>query len=321
MKVSVIVPVYNVEKYLKKCIDSLLNQTLDDYEIIIINDCSKQDEKKIIESYNDKRIVYIENTKNMGIGYNRNIGIKMAKGEYVCFIDSDDYVDSNFLSKMYNYSKKNNLDLCVCDYYHVDEKGKIIKQFIIDDFKITDIHNSPNLLCQINMGPCNKIFNKNLLVKNNIYFNEHLKYEDLSFVAITICKSKKIGKVNGALNFFTVHQNSETTTMDKKVFDIFKHLDIIKKYYNNENLSNFFVYILFNYNIRQRYQLNKKTRNEFISSSFKYLKDNNIDYKNCEYIKSRSLIKRCIETNQFITKLYCNIYVEIGKKFNVLFKI
>ena len=309
MKVSVIVPVYNTEKYLKKCIDSLLNQNFEDYEIIVINDLSPGNAEEIIKYYNDKKIVYIKNKTNKGIGYNRNLGIKKAKGEYVCFIDSDDYVKEDFISKMYNYSKENNLDLCVCDYVNVDEEGNKLKEFNLSDFCITNYEENNKILCEINLAPWNKLYKKDMLVKNKIEFSETLKYEDLSFVALSIKNSKKIGKINEQLNYYTIHKNSETTTRDKRVFDIFKQLDIVRnEYKSGKYLDELTVSVLLNYTIQQRYQIDKDTQSKFIDDAFKYLNDNNIDYKHSEYIKNRSFLKRLIEKNKFITKIYCKIY-------------
>lgn len=309
MKVSVIVPVYNTEKYLKNCIDSLLKQNFEDYEIIVINDLSPGNAEEIIKSYNDKKIVYIKNKTNKGIGYNRNLGIKKAKGEYVCFIDSDDYVKEDFISKMYNYSKENNLDLCVCDYVNVDEEGNKLKEFNLSDFCITNYEENNKILCEINLAPWNKLYKKDMLVKNKIEFSETLKYEDLSFVALSIKNSKKIGKINEQLNYYTIHNNSETTTRDKRVFDIFKQLDIVRnEYKSGKYLDELTVSVLLNYTIQQRYQIDKDTQSKFIDDAFKYLNDNNIDYKHSEYIKNRSFLKRLIEKNKFITKIYCKIY-------------
>ncbi len=309
MKVSVIVPVYNTEKYLKNCIDSLLKQNFEDYEIIVINDLSPGNAEEIIKSYNDKKIVYIKNKTNKGIGYNRNLGIKKAKGEYVCFIDSDDYVKEDFISKMYNYSKENNLDLCVCDYVNVDEEGNKLKEFNLSDFCITNYEENNKILCEINLAPWNKLYKKDMLVKNKIEFSETLKYEDLSFVALSIKNSKKIGKINEQLNYYTIHNNSETTTRDKRVFDIFKQLDIVRnEYKSGKYLDELTVSVLLNYTIQQRYQIDKDTQSKFIDDAFKYLNDNNIDYKHSEYIKNRSFLKSLIEKNKFITKIYCKIY-------------
>ena len=314
MKVSVIVPIYNTEKYLKNCIDSLLKQNFENYEIIVINDLSPGNAEEIIKSYNDKKIVYIKNKTNKGIGYNRNLGIKKAKGEYVCFIDSDDYVKEDFISKMYNYSKENNLDLCVCDYVNVDEEGNKLKEFNLSDFCITNYEENNKILCEINLAPWNKLYKKDMLVKNKIEFSETLKYEDLSFVALSIKNSKKIGKINEQLNYYTIHKNSETTTRDKRVFDIFKQLDIVRnEYKSGKYLDELTVSVLLNYTIQQRYQIDKDTQSKFIDDAFKYLNDNNIDYKHSKYIKNRSFLKGLIEKNKFITKIYCRIYNRIKK--------
>ena len=101
VKVSVIVPIYNASKYLSRCIDSILNQTLEDIEIILINDGSTDESHEIIDKYNDTRIKYYKR-KNFGIGSSRNFGISNANGEFICFVDSDDYLNSTFCEEMYN---------------------------------------------------------------------------------------------------------------------------------------------------------------------------------------------------------------------------
>ena len=113
MKVSVIVPVYNTEKYLRRCLDSLVNQTLDDIEIIIIDDKSPDNSALIIDEYKkkyDNKIKVIHNKTNKGIGYNRNIGIKKSSGKYIMFIDSDDYLDRSACEKLYSKAVNEQLD-------------------------------------------------------------------------------------------------------------------------------------------------------------------------------------------------------------------
>lgn len=306
--ISIIIPVYNTEKYIEECIKSLLEQTYDNYEIIIINDCSLGNIDELIKNYNSSKITYIKNKHNMGIGYSRNLGIKKSKGEYICFIDSDDYVDKNFLQLMYDKLHNDKLDLVVCDYNYVENEK--ITPVILKDFQITNLSKNPELLVNIPLGPCNKIVKKSIIVNNDIKFSETLKYEDVSFVASLLYFSKKIGKVNKPLNYFRVHELSETTTRDSKVFDIFEELNLVKeiyKYDKNEYLNELIISILFNYSIQQRYQKDKNIRNNFIDSVFKYLEENKIDYKNNKYIKSRG-IKGFIESHKNISKIYCSIY-------------
>ena len=118
-KVSVIVPVYNVEKYIDKCLESLVNQTLKDIEIIIVNDGSTDNSIKIVEEYKEKyknKIIYLEK-ENGGLSDARNYGIQYAKGEYIAFLDSDDYVDRKMYEKLYNKAIENNSDIVECDFY------------------------------------------------------------------------------------------------------------------------------------------------------------------------------------------------------------
>ena len=113
--ISIIVPIYNAEKYLNKCIDSLVNQTKKELEFILVNDGSTDLSEDIIKSYKDKRIKYFKN-KNQGIGKTRNFGIDKATGKYLMFLDSDDYLDINACEKLYNKAIKEKSDLVVFDF-------------------------------------------------------------------------------------------------------------------------------------------------------------------------------------------------------------
>ena len=128
MKVSVIVPVYNVEKYLDKCLDSLANQTLKDLEIIIVNDGSPDNSEDIIKKYTKKykNFKYYKK-ENGGLSSARNYGIKYASGDYIAFLDSDDYVKSDMYEKMYEKAIKGNYDLVVCDidYLYPDKTIRV----------------------------------------------------------------------------------------------------------------------------------------------------------------------------------------------------
>ncbi len=131
IKVSIIVPVYNVEPYLSKCMESLCNQSLQDIEIIAINDCSQDDSLKILKRYakHDKRIKIINKKKNVGTANARNSGCSIATGEYIAFIDGDDYVDKDFYEKLYKLAVKNNADVAkgVTKTFNVDGSVVIAK--------------------------------------------------------------------------------------------------------------------------------------------------------------------------------------------------
>ena len=313
--ISIIVPIYNAEKFLDKCLTSMLNQTKKELEFILVNDGSTDSSEKIIKNYKDKRIKYFKN-KNQGIGKTRNFGIEKATGKYLMFLDSDDYLDINTCEKLYNKAEKEKLDIVVFDFYRVEQDG--LKEVIIDDFKNSSLKNNPNLLLTINLGPCNKLFKREIITNNNTKFIENLKYEDTTFVVETLNNAKLIGKLNEILHYYVIHNNSETTVRDERVFDIIKIVDIIRKYFNNkeymqETVDKLTIKILTNYTIQQRNQLNEKVGMQFIDEAFEYMKKEVPDYKNNKYYEGRTKLKRIIEKSKLLSKIYCKLY-RVGRK-------
>ena len=312
VKVSVIVPIYNSEKFLKKCLTSLINQTLHDMEFILINDGSTDDSEKIIKSFDDKRIKYFKRT-NHGIGATRNFGIDNAKGKFIGFVDSDDYVSVDMFEKLYNECINKNLDIVVCDHYI--EKNNNINKLSFIDFGITSLNDSPNLLLDINLAPWNKLYKRDLF-DDSTYFPVGVKYEDTPWVAKMFSKAKKIGKLNEYLYYYVIHDNSQTTIVDERVFDIFKITDMLlndlgNNKYIKDSVDDLIIYLITKYTISQRYLKDKKSRDRFIDFAFDYLNNNIPNFKKSNYFKKRNVFKRFIEKNQFFTKLYCNLYVMI----------
>lgn len=308
--ISIIVPVYNAEKYLKKCLDSLVNQTKKELEFILINDGSTDKSEEIIKTYKDKRIKYFKN-KNQGIGKTRNFGIEKSSGKYLMFLDSDDYFSNDACEILYKEAEKEKADLIVFDYYRV-EKGNL-NEVKIESFNATNIKDDPNLLLKINLGPCNKIYKTDLIKNNGIKFEESLKYEDTLFVVKAIYNAQKIIKLNRFLHYYMIHEKSETTVRDERVFDILKIVDKIRKYLKNDELikdsvDKLTVKILTNYTIQQRYQSDKNIAMKFIDSAFDYLSENVPDYKNNKYYSGRSFVKRTIEKSKTLTKVYIQLY-------------
>ena len=319
IKVSVIVPVYNTEKYLNRCLDSLVNQSLKEIEILVINDCSTDNSKNILDEYEKKyqNIKVFHNKTNKGIGYNRNLGIKKASGEFIGFIDSDDWVEKNMFEKMYNKAKRDNLDLVICNYFRKlmkeDELIDIESDFNIKYFDNTSLEKSPNLLLDINTAPWNKLYKKELI--ENIKFPEDLKYEDAVFVMESLAEAKNIGMVEDKLNYYLVRSKSETTVMNEKVFDILTITKIIEnnfkktKYYDDikDFVEAYIITNLFRYTLQQKYQEDKLLKTKFIDEVFNYLNDSFPNWKKNKIWKKRSFAKRLIESNKILTKLYCKI--------------
>lgn len=310
VKVSIIVPVYNTAKYLSMCIESLINQTLKDIEIILINDGSTDESESIIKKYKDKRIKYIFK-KNEGIGKTRNLGIEKTNGEYLAFIDSDDYIEPNFCEVMYNKAIKDECDIVICDYYKdINERLEEVK---FASFKDTNLKENPEIINLINLGPCNKIYKKDLFKNQKNRFVENLKYEDAPFVCRLLLSAKKIGKIDECLAHYVIHEKSETTTRDERIFDILKITDIIvkdlEKYdYMHEAMINLVVMILTDYTIQQRYIKSKSSRNKFIDMAFHYLDNLDSKWRRCNYLNKFSYLKRKVKSSKILTKLYCTIY-------------
>lgn len=182
VKISIIIPIYNVEKYLPECLDSIISQTFSDIEIICINDGSTDDSLKILQDYKkkDNRIIIIDK-QNEGSGIARNIGLKKALGEYICFIDSDDWLEnSTSLEKMYNAAEKDCLDILIFGGYSCYEKyGKLIKwkgKYRLKSLNkkyFKNVFGAKNIKKDIFKFPTTawtKLYSREFLIKNEIKF-------------------------------------------------------------------------------------------------------------------------------------------------------
>lgn len=310
--ISIIVPIYNAEKYLNKCIKSLINQTKENLEFILVNDGSTDSSEEIIKSYKDKRIKYFKN-KNQGIGKTRNFGMQKATGKYIMFLDSDDYLATNACEELFSKAEKDNLDLVINNFYRVEEETEKKVEVIIPEFKNTTLKENKSLLLDVNVAPWNKLYKSELLKKNKIQFVEDLKYEDAPFVVEAMDKAKKIGYIKKFLNYYVIHKNSETTVRDEKIFDIIEIVDKIRKYFSKrkeftETVDKLSVRILTNYTIQQRVQQDKGTGMQFVDKAFQYMKENIPDYKDNKYYKNRGFLRRTIEKSRILTIMYIHMY-------------
>lgn len=194
--VSIIVPVFNVEKYLEKSLDSILSQTYKDLEIILVDDGSPDNCGKICDEYakNDDRIKVIHK-ENGGVSSARNVGIEMATGEYVCFIDSDDIIEENFIEELLNTLISSNSDVSMCSIKWIDERVyKISELENIKVFKTKDLLKHffvEGDLKELLYAPFNKLFKKDSL--KDLYFNTNYALgEDILFVFEALLKSNKL---------------------------------------------------------------------------------------------------------------------------------
>ena len=235
-KVSVIIPVYNTEEYLEKCIDSILNQDFNDLEIIIINDNSPDKSKNIIKRYLDTNmnIIFIDKNTNEGVSKARNDGIEIASGEYILFVDSDDFIEKNSIRKLYEFALNKNSDIVISNAYRCFLDGRVdnIKPKISN--KISSVEGVKELLVQKNGlygQPWNKFFKREFIVNNNIRYPVGITLQqDVVFNIEAFGKSKCIDYINEYTYYYIERDNSSIRNIDeKKVNDSFR---IIKKVEN-----------------------------------------------------------------------------------------
>lgn len=237
VKVSVIVPVYNVEDYLAECLDSIINQTFDDIEIICVNDGSTDNSLKILERYQclDSRIKIISK-ENGGLSSARNIGIDNASGKYIYFIDSDDYCSSVTIAECYDNAERNMSDIVIFDSIW---KNAIDGRFIIfgiprfaDNFenRIFNIDIAePIIYKEVPVSVWNKFYNLRFLRENNIRFYEDMIYEDVPFWAAVYTKAQRITYIPKSFYFYRRDRIGALTTLKgRESFDVIKAYSRVK---------------------------------------------------------------------------------------------
>lgn len=280
-KISIIVPVYNTEKYLAKCLDSLVNQTLTDIEIIIINDGSTDNSEKIIKEYQKKysNIVYIKNT-NHGQGHARNLGITAAKGEYLTFVDSDDYVELNMLEELYDET----CDVVVGDIKQIIGENQV---YLKNYYEISDKSNINLMLSH--PGPVVKLYKRTLF--DNIKFLENVYYEDLATMPLIATKAKKVKYVNKALYNYLIRTDStmRKVSFNKKLDDIYLVLDHLTEHLNDYPLELEYLYIehlLYSSSLRF---IDYKESEERIFKNANIIKNKYPNWRCNPYLKKKSL--------------------------------
>lgn len=214
-KVSVIIPVYNVEAYLAECLDSVIHQTHQDMEIICIDDASTDHSMDILQEYahKDARIMILKNTRNQRQAYARNRGLDMASGEYVLFVDSDDFIDQNLVTKA--LSVADGVDMVCFDYKKVDSVwfGKDEHLFLIDEgrYSAQDYFRQSVDRNGIVYSPCTKLYSRSFLLRENIRFIDGLLYEDVVFDFLCMMKAREIYCITDKLYEYRIRKNSSMT--------------------------------------------------------------------------------------------------------------
>ena len=238
-RVSVIIPVYNVEKYLEKCLESLKNQSLTDIEFICINDGSTDNSLAILNRYaaKDKRFTVISQ-ENQGQGIARNKGLELARGEYIGFVDPDDWVEENMLESLYAKAKDFNLDLIECNYtdYFEDSRPPAMWHTRLKTNKIFNWHNNKAYLFTHPIATWNKLFKTELLQKNNIKFSNGKCGEDHNFTIPARLFAQRVMLCDEYLYNYLTRDNTDTRNVSINNFNIIYFIKSIKDLLIQQNV-------------------------------------------------------------------------------------
>lgn len=230
-KVSVILPIYNQEKYLCQCLDSLINQTFKNIEIICFNDASTDNTLQILKDYasKDKRIVIIDSPVNIKSGGGRNAGLRIAKAPYIMFVDPDDWVDYLYVELLYNKAVETNADIVLSNYFEVNN-NKISPRNLFENKqnltteKIKSLHTESPACLWVN------IYKRELFFNNNLFFPENIPLrQDYVIIPSLYLAAKKIIKINDYLYYYRIHSQSACHDGDPKKFKYYFSTTILQR--------------------------------------------------------------------------------------------
>jgi len=324
-KLSIVLPVYNTEKYLRKCIENILESTFQDFELIIINDGSTDKSEDIILEFKEKyadKIKYIKK-ENSGISDTRNLGIKTATGQYTIFIDSDDYIDKDMLELLIKKLDDNDFDIVVCDAKLVYETKKNIntvssgyKQdlFSKDEIKETMLIQYPVLW--------NKIYKTELL--KSLEFSLGVWYEDMEYLLKLYPSINSIGVVKKPLYNYLQRKNSITYTYNDKLYDIINNMESVINFYKEKGIYDeyrdeleylYARYAFATFPKRLAKCGDKEKYNKGIEFAFRKVNEYFPEYKKNKYLSKTGVKGLYIKHfNKFLSKM--NYMVQNGRKYN-----
>lgn len=238
-KVSVIVPVYNTVNFLEKCLLSLVNQTLDEIEILVVNDGSQDNSQQIIEEFRENfpGKIFGFTKENGGLSDARNFGIERANGEFIGFVDSDDYISETMFEEMYLLAQKHNAEMAICNLQKVDENGNVTQKLTqLPGFpeKII-LENHLSVFSDISYFACNKIFRQSLF--ENERFRKGIHFEDIELIPKLLLKSNIIAFTPNFHYQYLERKNSISKTHTTKGLDILKAVESVESEYGKSRFS------------------------------------------------------------------------------------
>ncbi len=307
-KLSIIVPVYNAEKYIGKCLESLVEQNFNDLEIIVVNDGSTDNSKEEIKKFtkNNKNILYLEK-ENGGLSDARNYGIANATGEYICFVDGDDFVDKNLFKSLEIYLN-HEIDMIKYKMIKVDENYKEIERINGPTFEMVNGEKAFNILygTDIMLQPaCLYLYKRKFIIENNFKFPVGKYHEDFATTVLWMLKAKSFVSTNIYGYYYYQSSLSVTRGNDKekklrRALDLIEHYDYMEKVIDSYKISdktkeNVRIYYTNNIILKLEELEDKKDREMYINE-----------------IKKRKMIKNIKARNvkQLVKKIILNINVE-----------
>ena len=312
IKVSIIVPFYNVENYIEKCLQSLVNQTLEDVEILLVNDGSQDNSETIAKQFVEKypnKIIYLEK-ENGGLSDARNYAIPYAKGEYIAFLDSDDYVETNMYEEMYNKAKKEDLDYVECDFLWeypdktLESKGK-------------QYNNKKEMFIHTRVVAWNKLIKREIVQNNHLEFPKGYRYEDVEFFYKLLPFIHHYGIVQKPLIHYVQRENSISNVQNARTKEIIDVLGHVIEYYKENNLFEEYQeeieytyarYILCSSMLRMVMIEDKKERKEIINMAWKSLNTQFVNWKKNTYLENKGLKNLYMRSvNNFTLKIYTSL--------------
>ena len=313
-KVSVIVPIYNVEKYLKRCIESLVNQTLQDIQIILVNDGSTDNSGNIAKEYEIKypeKIMYLEK-ENGGLSDARNYGMPYATGEYIAFLDSDDYIELSAYEEMYNKAIEESSDYVECDFlWEYPNKTKVDKRY--------EYNNKKEMLTFVRVVAWNKLIKRKIIERYNITFPKGLRYEDVEFTYKLIPHLEKCSYVDKPFVHYVQRDGSIANVQNERTAEIFRVLDNVIYYYEKNNfyekygeeIEYTYTRILLCSSLKRVCKIKNKTkRKELIDKTWEILNNKYPDWKENEILRNVRIGKNMYmkTVNKTTYKIYAKIF-------------
>ena len=311
-KVSVIVPVYNVEKYVEKCLKSLVNQTMQEIEIIVVDDGSKDGSKSIVDNYIKKypdKIKYLYK-ENGGLSSARNFAIPYANGEYIAFLDSDDYAEPTMYEEMYNLAKKEDADMVECDFiWEYPNKQKY-------DYGVV-YNGKKEAIEKARVVAWNKLIKREIIESEKIEFPFGLRYEDVEFFYKLVPSLNKIAFLKKYFIHYVQRENSIANTQNTKTKDIFKVLNNVIEFYKNkgyydeykEELEYTYLRLLLCSSLKRMCKIkDKQERKIALDDTWNNINTNFPNWRKNRILKKKTIKNMYIKSvNRFTFKIYCFI--------------